>query len=246
LLTNLHLDLAASLFAAKPLLLPYSSCLPGGKTLEQSSPVFVALHSPGERLQHAMFLLARAITLTFANAHSSSTGLPDTSHGPPLSSRWMSLWTENQNWRLDCPPELQQILEVKGELLDRVDPESNLSFPIIIFTTALALIANVCHHLTCLLLLMHKPRLVKLVAVSRYSTSAIWHAQCIAGIALSTDSPESWDPILISGLLRAARYMSHSAQQTAIIDILNCVKLSTGFQLDGEIEALRSEWLLGE
>jgi hypothetical protein len=193
-----------------------------------------------------MFLLARAITLTFANVPSSSTGLPDASHGQSLSSRWMSLWTENQNWRLDCPPELQQILEVKGELLDRVDPESNLSFPIIIFTTALALIANVCHHLTCLLLLMRKPRLVKLVAVSRYSTSAIWHAQCIAGIALSTDSPEGWDPILISGLLRAARYMSHSAQQTAIIDILNRVKLFTGFQLDGEIETLRSEWLLGE
>lgn len=106
----------------------------------------------------------------------------------------------------------------------------------------MALVANAVYHITSLLLLAHKPRLLKSLPGPRCLTSHIWHAQSIAGIAASNDSLEQWDPILVAGLLLIAREMTHESQQTVLLERLRRITATTGINLERETEALQSVW----
>lgn len=106
----------------------------------------------------------------------------------------------------------------------------------------MALAANAVYHITSLLLLTHKPRLLKSLPGPRCFTSHIWHAQSIAGIVASNDSPEQWDPILIAGLLRIAREMTHESQQGVLSERLSRIAEATGINLEQETEALQFVW----
>jgi hypothetical protein len=108
----------------------------------------------------------------------------------------------------------------------------------------MALVANAVYHIISLILLTHKPRLLKSLPGPRSVTSYIWHAQSIAGIAASNDSPEQWDPILVAGLLTIAREMTHESQQTVILERLAKITATTGIKLDRETEALQAAWNL--
>lgn len=162
--------------------------------------------------------------------------------GPSISSQWASLWTNCQRWYSNRPVEVQQILEIRGLEVDLIDEQNSSSFPFLVYTTPLALVANAVYHITSLLLLTHRPRIMKPLAGPRSLTSHIWHAQSIAGIAASNDSAEQWDPILVTGLLLAAKDMTHVSQQAAVLERLGRITALTGIKLDQEIEALKSTW----
>jgi formate-dependent nitrite reductase cytochrome c552 subunit len=106
----------------------------------------------------------------------------------------------------------------------------------------MALVANAVYHITSVLLLTHKPRLLKSLPGPRCYTSHIWHAQSIAGIAASNDSPEQWDPILVSSLLTIARDMTHESQQAVILERLARITATTGIKLETETESLQASW----
>lgn len=108
----------------------------------------------------------------------------------------------------------------------------------------MALVANAVYHTISLLLLTHKPRLLKSLPGPRSVTSYIWHAQSIAGIAASNDSPEQWDPVLVASLLVIAKEMTHESQQTVILQCLAKITATTGIKLDREREALQAAWNL--
>jgi hypothetical protein len=133
-------------------------------------------------------------------------------------------------------------VDVRGGEADQLDPDHDTGFPILIFTTPMALVANTVYHITSLLLLTHKPRLLKSLPGPRCFTSHIWHAQSIAGIATSNDSPEQFDPILVVGLLLIAREMTHESQQIVLLEVLQKITSTTGINLEREREALRSVW----
>jgi hypothetical protein len=159
------------------------------------------------------------------------------------STRWSSLWTECQRWYNNRPAEVRQILDIRGPETEQIDPKTHSSFPILIYATPLALVSNTVYHITSLLLLIHKPRLLKpLGGTSRCYMSPTWHAQSIAGIATSNDYLEQWDPILVAGLLLTAKLMTHEAQQSVLLGLLERVTAMTGIKLDREIEALTSGW----
>jgi hypothetical protein len=139
---------------------------------------------------------------------------------------------------------VQQIVDIRGGEADQIDPDHDSSFPILIFTTPMALVANAVYHIISLLLLTHKPRLLKSLPGPRSVTSHIWHAQSIAGIAASNDSPEQWDPILVASLLTIAREMTHESQQAVILERLAKITATTGIKLDRETEALQASWNL--
>ena len=207
-----------------------------------------ASNLPQIAFHNVLFLLARSLTVLFGNRLSvqspeySDSASFALSRSPPLSTRWTTLWSETQKWYADRPVELRPVYEVRGVEASRVDIANQASFPIIVFTTSLALLANAVYHITSLLLLSYRPRLVKSIAGSRITRSPIWHAQCIAGIAETNDSPEYWDPLLVAGLFLAAKSMSHESQQTTILDTLHRIKQSTGMKLDDELHAMRSDW----
>ena len=133
-------------------------------------------------------------------------------------------------------------MDIRGAEVDQIDAQRTSSFPIIIYTTPLALVANEVYHIASLLLLTHKPRLLRSAAGPRNVLSPMWHSQSIAGIATTDDAPEQWDPILVAGLLLIAKDMTHEAQQSAILERLGMMSKTTGMNLEQEIAMLRSDW----
>lgn len=133
-------------------------------------------------------------------------------------------------------------MDIRGNEADQIDPDHDSSFPILIYTTPMALVANAVYHTISVLLLTHKPRLLKSLPGPRSVTSHIWHAQCIAGMAASNDSPEQWDPVLVASLLLIASEMTHESQQTVILERLARVTATTGIKLDRERETLQAAW----
>ncbi|CAP79907.1 Pc12g02800 [Penicillium rubens Wisconsin 54-1255] len=159
-------------------------------------------------------------------------------------SQWTFLWSDCQKWYNERPVDVQQIVDIRGGEADQIDPDHYSSFPILIYTTPMALVANAVYHMISLLLLTHKPRLLKSLPGPRSVTSHIWHAQSIAGIAASNDSPEQWDPILIASLLTIAKEMTHESQQAVLLDRFSRITATTGIKLDRETEALQAGWNL--
>lgn len=137
---------------------------------------------------------------------------------------------------------MQSVLDIGGVEASQIDTANSSSFPIRIYTTAHALMSNVVYHITSLLLLTHKPRLLRILGDPRCFASHIWHAQAIAGIATSNDLLEQWDPILIAGILLTAKEMTHESQQAVLLKRLNLVTAITGIKLDHEIDLIKSDW----
>lgn len=140
---------------------------------------------------------------------------------------------------------MRPILDIGNIEAGQIDTRADASFPIQLYTNALAIQANVMYHITSLLLLVKKPRLLKLSGYQLYSTSQSWHVQNIAGIACTNDFAEQWDPILIATLLYIARDMTHPSQQNALRTCFQKVKASTGLKLDQELAELQSQWNVG-
>ncbi|KAG2416047.1 hypothetical protein HFD88_007239 [Aspergillus terreus] len=172
---------------------------------------------------------------------SESTSFPTLQQSQFLS-QWTFLWTDCQKWYSERPIDAQQIVDIRSEEADQIDPEHSSSFPILIYPTPMALAANAVYHVTSFLLLTHKPRLLKALPGPRYLTSHIWHAQCIAGVAASNDSPEQWDPVFVASILLVARGMTHVSQHTVLLDRLRKITTTTGINLTREIEELQSVW----
>jgi hypothetical protein len=137
---------------------------------------------------------------------------------------------------------MRPIVDIRGAEAEEIDAENCSSFPILIYTTPLALLANTVYHITSFLLLTHKPRLLKALPGSRCFASRIWHAQVIAGIATSNEFREQWDMILIASLLTIAPEMTHTSQQSILLKQLDKITTVTGIKLSSEIDALRSGW----
>lgn len=233
------LDIAAAIARSKPLILAKSD--PIASTLQSSMSFISAVghRLPQDPFKHALRLLINAITIAYPHreVRSQFSNLP-------MASHWSSTWSESQIWYTSRSPELQQVFELDGHEIDDMISVQSSALPTIIFSSAMALVANAAHHITSLLLLLHKPRLVKPIAEAESSVSPIWHAQCIAGIAASNDIPECWDPIVVSGLLMAAKRLTHNGQQDEILLTLQKISETMGFDLDSEIKSLQGTWNL--
>lgn len=243
-------DLAAAIKTWQPPLLPFLSYLHDDGSLRNQQQLLLSLKSPKQTFQHLLFLLASCLSLIFDTHEASSRNSEhpemitlSSIRNPDFSSKWTSLWTDCQKWYNDRPVESQQIVEIRGVEVDQIDAQNASSFPILIYTTPLALVSNAIYHIASLLLLSHKPRLMKALSGPRCFSSHIWHAQSIAGIAMSNDdSPEQWDPILVTGLILVAKDMTHESQQAAVLGKLRSIAAATGMKLEQEIEELKSCW----
>ncbi|KAB8260722.1 hypothetical protein BDV32DRAFT_149158 [Aspergillus pseudonomiae] len=244
-LLHSRIDLAAGIISAKAPLMSYrSQLLPDGPfpVVPQQRPskwVFLSV----------LLLLADTLSLVFGPADTLS---PSTERGGQLAvhtllqtdftSRWTSLWTNCQEWYHNRHVEMRPVLDIRGVEADEINAGNCSSCPILIYTSPLALLANTIYHISSFLLLIHKPRLLKTIAGPRRFASRIWHAQAITGIATSNEFKEQWDPILIASLLTIAPEMTHTSQQSILLDLLGSIATATGIKLDSEIDSLRSCW----
>jgi hypothetical protein len=136
---------------------------------------------------------------------------------------------------------VQPILEIRGLDAKQIDPSATSSFPVLIYTTPLALVANAIYHITSLFLLNNRPRYLKTLPESWGVTSPIWHSQSVAGSATSNEFVGQWDPILIAGLLLIAKRMTHKSQQLELLDQLRRIAAISGINLEQDIESIKSE-----
>ncbi|KAL7931182.1 hypothetical protein V8C35DRAFT_119060 [Trichoderma chlorosporum] len=162
--------------------------------------------------------------------------------GSYFSSKWSSLWSNCQQWYHSRPVEMQPILEIRSVEAGQIDADNESSFPIPVYTSSIALQCNIVYHISSRLLLLRKPRLLRLSSRQRHLSSLSWHAQQIAGTATRNEFAEQWDPILIAGLLWIARDMTHPSQQESLISCFRQISSSTGIKLEEEIQALRTRW----
>ncbi|KAJ5719947.1 hypothetical protein N7493_006825 [Penicillium malachiteum] len=245
-----RLDLAASISDPKSPMTPFCSFIQRDGTPLHTSRSTTSKSSVTRAYQHALCLLGHCLALIYGNQDGSS---PHAAGSPELAtfrsfrqshflSQWTFLWTDCQKWYHERPIDLQQIVDVRGSEADQIDPDHDSSFPILIYTTPIALVANAVYHITSLLLLNYKPRLLKSLPGPRCFTSHIWHAQSIAGIAASNDSLEQWDPILVAGLLLIAKEMTHQSQQKVLLERLKIITSTTGMNLERETETLQAVW----
>ncbi|CAG8909900.1 unnamed protein product [Penicillium egyptiacum] len=243
-----RLDLAGSISSSKPPLMPFRSLLRRDGTLlhNQQSMQPQTVNSV---YKHILCLLGHCLALIHGDREIASPHTVPSPAFPSLRqshslSQWTFLWSDCQKWYNERPVNVQQIVDIRGGEADQIDPEHDSSFPILIYTTPMALVANAVYHMISLLLLTHKPRLLKSLPGPRSVTSHIWHAQSIAGIAASNDSPEQWDPILVASLLTIAKEMTHESQQSVLLDRFSRITATTGIKLDRETEALQAAWNL--
>ncbi|KAI9167946.1 Nitrilase [Paramyrothecium foliicola] len=152
---------------------------------------------------------------------------------------WSTLWTSCTRWFHDRPRSMKPVLE---------SPDANVSrdvpFPADVYTSAIAVQANLVMHVCAMFLLAYKPRLVKLPRLSGHHNSRSWHAQKIARIALWNNFDEQWDPIVVSSLLFIAKEMTHKSQQEALISCLGRITSVTQIPLEEEVAKLRTFWRL--
>lgn len=116
-------------------------------------------------------------------------------------------------------------------------------FPLVLFTSGAALMANQLYHTAMLLLLQNKPRTFK-SGRSRVSStmSALWHARMVCGIAMGNDARECWDPSLAASFVLAARGMTHWDQQRRLLSKLDDVSRLTGWKVGGYQKLMAQEW----
>jgi hypothetical protein len=237
---------------SKPPLMPFRSLLQRDGSSVHHPQFEIQPQTVHRAYKHILCLLAHCLALIHGDPETISphaVSSPELAVFPSLRqshflSQWTFLWSDCQKWYNDRPVNVQQIVDIRGGEADQIDPDHDSSFPILIFTTPMALVANAVYHIISLLLLTHKPRLLKSLPGPRSVTSHIWHAQSIAGIAASNDSPEQWDPILVASLLTIAREMTHESQQAVILERLAKITATTGIKLDRETEALQASWNL--
>jgi hypothetical protein len=120
--------------------------------------------------------------------------------------------------------------------------ESLAAFPIEIYSTPIALQANMAIHLSFIVLLAHKPRLPRLSRPEVRLGSDSWHAQKIAGMAVWNHFKEQFDPLFVAALLLTAEKMTHESQQMAVLGAFRDVERKMGIVLDDQIARLENIW----
>ncbi|KAJ5520921.1 hypothetical protein N7463_001374 [Penicillium fimorum] len=246
-----RLDLAGSISSSKPPLMPFRSLLRRDGTLLHH-PQSLRPQTVNSVYKHILCLLGHCLALIYGDPEMSSphtVASSDLAAFPSLRqsqslSQWTFLWSDCQKWYNERPVNVKQIVDIRGSEADEIDPDHDSSFPILIYTTPMALVANAVYHMISFLLLTHKPRLLKSLPGPRSVTSHIWHAQSIAGIAASNDSPEQWDPILVASLLAIAKEMTHESQQAVLLDRFSRITATTGIKLGQETQDLQAAWNL--
>ncbi|KAG6007642.1 hypothetical protein E4U21_005723 [Claviceps maximensis] len=166
----------------------------------------------------------------------------------PPHAKWLALWKSCQAWRARRPLSMRPIVDI-GTMEANQMQQDGSSFPIQLYTSALAVQANIFYHLTSLLLLGHKPRLLNKLTephgkLEVMYTSQGWHAQHIAGVASTNEFAEQWDPIVFAALVLVGRELTHKAQQRALWACLRAGAAVTGLVAeDGpEMRSLGDGW----
>lgn len=213
-----------------------SDALTRGFPLLHSAPAVFNPDGPAssiDQVRQALRILGRSLYLLPEHLHRLR-------HSAPISSVWLSCWSEAQLWYATRCEEFRPVLEFaesEGASPDRViSPD----FPCLMFSNIAALVANCAHHLTSLVLLRYKPRRIQVTSEAGSSASPPWHALRILGVAANTVELGLWDPLIAVAVVKAGEKLSHVAQIKAAVGILQSLCSLSGMRFDEDILALEN------
>lgn len=152
--------------------------------------------------------------------------------------RWSDLWMTCTIWFQTRPQSMEPVLESSEDSEHLEEP-----FPPDVFTSAIALQANLMMHMSAVILLAHRPRLGNVVASSYRLRSRSWHIQKVARMLVGNHFREQWDPIVIATLLFIAKEMSHVSQQESLLPCFHEAALATRIPVERDIANVRACWL---
>ncbi|OAA52916.1 Fungal transcriptional regulatory protein [Cordyceps fumosorosea ARSEF 2679] len=236
-----RIDLAASILTlAPPATSPDFYLLQHYDKSQKKTATFTAYNWALHHLTACLHFVFHVSAGSPAAAQSPRTPEQISISGAPTD--WHTLWLRIQTWYDTRPVEIKSLVDVGSIEMGHIDPANAASFPIHLYSSAMAVQTAVFYHITALLLLQNKPRLAGIPGRRQHLTSPNWHARAIAGVATSNDYAEQWDPIVIASLMYVARNMTHFAQQHAVLECLRTVTSQTGIMLDEEAKQLRAQW----
>ena len=183
------------------------------------------------QLQEILDILGRTPLLYLSSVREQGTTIP-------LGAVWQSCWSDAQIWYAVRIREVQPVLELSTFETQGSSRPGDSPFPTILFSNTCAILANVALHLTALILLQHKPRLVSAAAEPSSFISPIWHIVRLIGIAQVAVEDGFWDPLIAVGVLEAAKRLTDESQIEAATDILQNIVSASGLQLENEIQIL--------
>ncbi|KAL5596689.1 hypothetical protein BROUX41_006619 [Berkeleyomyces rouxiae] len=192
----------------------------------------------GEWANYAVYLVAQVLDLLAVPLVDEAVGdgpRESFSESSPRSDAefrkcWTKLWAYLEDWQAQRPPELQKIMCIPGS--------EHSPFPTIVYSNAAAMSGSQMYHTASLLMLQHKPAVVKLSPKSR---SVLWHARQICGISMSTDHHGAWTSS-VQPLWFAGRCMSHPAEHRAILDLLGKIESTCGWATQWRANDLVELW----
>jgi hypothetical protein len=155
---------------------------------------------------------------------------------------WQTLIDDLDVWFEQRPQEFLPIIELYPKDGVQIDNE----FPCIVFTSGAALLANQLYHCGMMLLLQKRPRFPAKCGSGSAFLSTLWHIHRICGIAIQNEESSTWDPCLLASFLVAARSITHSGQQAAIVDTLKRVQRLTGWDVSCHVDEVQNEWRLAD
>ncbi|KAK2031047.1 hypothetical protein LX32DRAFT_662080 [Colletotrichum zoysiae] len=234
-----RLELAAALVTGAPISVPEQLHFDNANQPSDFSPVAEATFRCAVE---PLLLCAQVVDFCAGTPRSHTTvgpGIPPTT---PVH-RWTVLCDALGAWYANRKQEFRPMAEMDGD---------EGLFPVVLFTSGAAVLANQLYHTAMFMLLHNKPRTLQTAAAaaaaaaakksSAASLSPLWHAQRVCGIALNNDRRDSWDPCLVASLYLAARRMTYEPQQRAVLECFERVGALTGWNVDGFTAKARENW----
>lgn len=149
---------------------------------------------------------------------------------PKFRTRWLKLWKHIAEWHELRPAPLHSIMTI---------PSSETSpFPTVLFSNPAGISGNQLYHTASILMLQNQPPSLRLSPKPR---SILWHARQVCAISISNDHHGAWtngvQPLWIAG-----RCMSHPAEHTAILKLLDKIERESGWGTRWRAEDLKEFW----
>ncbi|CUM63862.1 uncharacterized protein PRCAT00001450001 [Priceomyces carsonii] len=177
---------------------------------------FLRMNSEDMYSNYIVFLCGRVLNLIAKETKS-------------FEEEWQILWNEVIDWYINRPVQLRPILEYEEK-----------PFPGILFLNGPAISANQLYHMSIILLIQNKPRGYKIIP-SYGVKSTIWHAKQICAISIHNHNHGCWNNA-VQPLWIAGKLLSSDEEHETILNLLNEIETTTGWQMTLRAKDLKSYW----
>ncbi|EAZ62980.2 fungal transcriptional regulatory protein [Scheffersomyces stipitis CBS 6054] len=211
-----RMDVSSAVIGEQSTVLPTEYWLPKEFKIKDSKEYFQKENKPDMYANYIVFLCSRVLNLI-------------SNETPNFRAEWESLFSEVVAWHVNRPPELQPFMEFE-----------HFPFPGLLFLNGPAISSNQLYHMAIILLSQNKPRLLK-VKPSRSVKSNIWHAKQICAISLHNTHHGCWNNAL-QPLWIAGKLLSSEEEHTIILNLLDKIESTTGWQMNFRARDLKRFW----